>query len=196
MNFLAHLHLSGKDEGLLVGNFIADHIKGTGYLKFPVAIQKGILMHRAIDSFTDNHPVFKSSTERIRKSFGKYAPVVTDIYYDHILALNWHDYHESTLLEFANSTYCSLNKNHEYLPEKSKHFLFYLQHYNMLYNYSKIEGLEKVFNGMSARAKFDSGMEKAAGELSFHFENISEDFKEFYSDVLAMCNKFKDSSFL
>ena len=67
MNFLAHIYLSGENEGIIIGNFIADGIKGKKYEIYPHAIQKGILLHRAIDSYTDGHPTVRQSTKRLHK---------------------------------------------------------------------------------------------------------------------------------
>jgi len=38
MNFLAHIYLSGDDKDIIIGNFIADGIKGSSYTKFPEGI--------------------------------------------------------------------------------------------------------------------------------------------------------------
>ena len=65
MNFLAHIYLSGEDQGITIGNFIADGIKGKKYLSYSEDMQKGILLHRSIDSFTDQHPVVRQSTKRL-----------------------------------------------------------------------------------------------------------------------------------
>ena len=61
MNFLAHVYLSGNDPHLALGNLIADRIKGKDYINYPIPIQKGILLHRQIDTFTDNHPNFRKA---------------------------------------------------------------------------------------------------------------------------------------
>ena len=92
MNFLAHLFLSGEPGELMVGNFIADSVKGNAMNDFSEGIQKGIILHRAIDTFTDSHNEMQKSKERLRPRYKKYAPVITDIFYDHFLAVNWQDY--------------------------------------------------------------------------------------------------------
>jgi len=64
MNYLAHIYLSGNDDFLKLGNFIADEIKGKSYKEFPKDIQKGIILHRAIDDFTDHHPLVSKGAHR------------------------------------------------------------------------------------------------------------------------------------
>ena len=101
MNFLAHAHLSGKNNDVLLGNFVADAIKGNKLLKYRKEIQYGILLHRQIDSFTDKHELFMQSIDRVRKDFGKYSGIVIDIFYDHFLALNWKEYDDRELYVFV-----------------------------------------------------------------------------------------------
>ena len=86
MNYLAHVYLSGSDQNIMIGNFIADSIKGSKYLEYPIAIQKGILLHRKIDSFTDHHPSFRNSTKKLHQRYGHYSGIIVDIFYDHFLA--------------------------------------------------------------------------------------------------------------
>ena len=92
MNFLAHIYLSGTDEKILVGNFMGDYVKGRDYLKYPEDIRKGLLLHRQIDFYTDNHPIVKNSKKRIESVYRKYSGIIIDIFYDYFLATNWPDY--------------------------------------------------------------------------------------------------------
>lgn len=83
MNFLAHIYLSGDNEMVTIGNFIADGVRGKQYKKFPKDIQIGILLHRQIDTFTDAHPIVRQSTKRLHKNYSHYSGVIVDILYDH-----------------------------------------------------------------------------------------------------------------
>src|SRR5690606_5228620 len=96
--------LSKQNEALIVGNFIADDVKGNQYKKYPEAIQQGILMHREIDTFTDNHPIVENSKNLIRKFQRKYTPVVIDVFYDYFLASNFNYYSPFELKEFSLKT--------------------------------------------------------------------------------------------
>ena len=86
MNYLAHILLSGNDRRLQVGNFIGDFVKGTEYEQYPKRIKEGILLHRAIDSFTDNHPVFLETVDMLLPDFGRYSGIMADMFYDYLLA--------------------------------------------------------------------------------------------------------------
>src|ERR1700752_360781 len=101
LNFLAHIYLSGNDDQLMIGNFIADYVKGKKKDEYPPGIKKGIELHRAIDDFTDHHEITSRSKNRLRSKYGKYSGVITDLYYDHFLASNFSIYHNVPLKEFT-----------------------------------------------------------------------------------------------
>jgi acyl carrier protein phosphodiesterase len=183
MNFLAHLYLSGNSEGLIIGNFIADSVKGSSYKNYPPEVQKGILLHRLIDSYTDSHPVVEESKKRLRIKYKKYASVIVDIYYDHYLAANWNNYSETDLAAYANKIYSLIKKNQEMLPVKAAHFAKYMLRNNILEAYAAISGIEQVLQGMASRACFESNMEFAAEDLQEFYDLFEKEFTAFFKDL-------------
>src|SRR5690606_12351008 len=118
MNFLAHLYLSGNDESIMVGNFIADVVKGKKALGlFEEPVKRGIELHRVIDFFTDNHPVVTQSKDRLRLKYRHYAGVIVDMVYDHCLARNWNSYTTEPLPVFAARAYGILQQHTAILPD-------------------------------------------------------------------------------
>lgn len=193
MNFLAHLYLSGNDEQLMIGNFIADSVKGSAYQKFPEGIKKGILLHRAIDFYSDNHPVFLKSVERLRPGYRKYAGVIVDIFYDHFLAKNWKQYSDKPLDQFSSEVNSLMLKNVLYFPEKSLMFLRYAFRTNLLVSYASTEGIGEVLYGMSRRTTFKSNMELAEKDLKIHYSEFENEFKLFFEDVERFVKEWLNS---
>lgn len=187
MNYLAHFYLSGNNKQLMLGNYMGDFIKASEVEALPSEIKKGVMLHRFIDEYTDNHQEVLKSKELVRPYFKKYSPVVIDIFYDHFLALNWEKYHSDKLEDFAKKVYDLLESNIDLLPKKSLRFLQYLTQNNMLVNYKSIDGMEKVFQGMSYRASFNSGMEKAHVILQKHFVELEMHFNSFFPELNKAC---------
>jgi acyl carrier protein phosphodiesterase len=190
MNFLAHIFLSGESEKIQIGNFIADSVKGSQIQQFEPEIRLGIEMHREIDQFTDQHPVVLKSTERLKITQQRYAPVVVDIFYDHFLALYWQDYHLLPLIDFTTSFYQVTEKYLEILPAEIQKMLPYMQKDNWLYNYQTINGMKRVFEGMASRTKFNSNMLTAPEDLQNDYEFYQQEFKMYFPDVQAFCKIF------
>ena len=184
MNFLAHLYLSGNDEGLIIGNFIADMVKGKAYQNYPEPIQKGILLHRQIDSFTDNHPVFRVTKRRILLEQGRYSGVVVDMFYDHFLALEWARFSNQKLDQFVCGNYRLLIKNFRMLPPRARFILPFMIRQNWLVNYANFEPLAKIFDRMDKRTDYQSGMKTGVETLKKHYPEIKNDFFGFMPEVV------------
>lgn len=189
MNFLAHIYLSGDDDDLKIGNFIADGIRGNKYKHFPIAIQNGILLHRQIDSFTDAHPVVRKSKKRLHPRYRHYDGVIIDILYDHYLAKNWSFYCTTELDVYAAKFYKLLNSNHKILPDKIKNLLPYLIKGNWLYNYRTLDGIENVLIGMNKRTKNISKMNLAIEDLNLYYSEFENDFTLFFKDLRTFCRE-------
>lgn len=185
MNFLAHLYLSGDDDDILIGNFIADSVKGSAIKQFPKRIQEGIVLHRKIDKFTDEHPVVLKGKVRLRPEFHKYSPVIMDVFYDHFLAINWNDYSSVSLTDYVKIVYELLEENKDSFPERTKMMLPYMIGGNWLEGYSRLEGINRSLSGMARRTRFTSNMELATTELEREFTLYESEFKEFFPQLEA-----------
>lgn len=183
MNFLAHAYLSFDHEDVLVGNFVADFIKGKELDQFSPAIQTGILLHRAIDTFTDTHPLVKAAQSYLRPRFRHYSSVITDIFFDYFLGKNWERYSSKPLESFVNHTYRVLDDHLDELPESFSEMFFWMKSQNWLLHYRELEGIQKALNGLTRRAKFESKMNEATEillEKESEFELI---FFAFFKDL-------------
>jgi len=187
MNFLAHLKLSGDHEKIMIGNFIADHIRGNKIHHFPSEIKDGIMLHRKIDYYTDHHPAFIQTRTRLHKKYHKYAGVIADIFYDHFLARNWDDYSEISLSHFTSYSYGILLRNYTILPRKTKQLLPFIIMQNWLASYGKFDGLTRAFDMMARRAKNKSNMELAVDDLREDYELYKADFERFFPDIADFC---------
>lgn len=184
MNILAHLYLSKSNKNILIGNFIADAVKGKSYKKFSKEIQVGILLHRHIDTYTDTHPIVKKSMRRLNPRYRHYNGVIIDILYDHFLAKNWHNYSEIPLDIYAKNTYNFLNKNINLFPERIQYMLPFMIQYNWLETYATLEGIERVLIGMNKRTKEVSQMHLAIHDLKEFYTKFEEDFTLFFKELI------------
>lgn len=184
MNFLAHIYLSGNEEGVIIGNFIADGIKGKRYEKFPPSIAKGILLHRSIDTFTDAHPIVHQSTARLHKNYSHYSGVIVDILYDHFLAKNWNKYSDVPLDEYVQDFYELLRENFTILPARIQRMMPYMIADNWLLSYATIEGISKILAQMNVRTKGISKMNLAVAELEEYYEEFEAEFTFFFDELI------------
>lgn len=174
----------------MIGNFIADHIKGNQFKHYHKEIQKGIFLHREIDTFTDAHEIVRKSKRRLHERYRHFDGVIIDIFFDHFLAKNWSSYSTIPLQIFANNVYEILQENSEILPIKSINFIKYMIEHNILYNYQFENGIEIVLRGMNQRTKGKSQMDLAIEDLKLFHQDFENDFLIFFEDLQNHSIKF------
>ena len=172
MNYLAHIYLSNEEEEITLGNFIADGVKGKKYVQFPLGIQQGILLHRAIDSYTDAHPIVRKSTKRLHKKYSHYSGVIVDILYDHFLAKNWTQYHSIPLHKYTENFYNLINSNFDRLTPRIQKMMPYMIEQNWLLSYASIDGIGKILDQMNRRTNNQSKMNLAVLELTTYYKEF------------------------
>lgn len=182
MNYLAHIYLSNNQPELQIGNFIADSVKGRDYSSYPETIQKGILIHRKIDSFTDSHQIIKDCKRKF-SAYGHYSGVVTDIIFDHFLAKNWSNYHQVPLPQFTSDFYKLLENNMEVLPKRVQQFYPVMKKYNWLLKYQTVAGISDILYQMNIRTRNISKMNYSVIELREHYDYLEAQFTQFFKEL-------------
>ncbi|WP_350285716.1 acyl carrier protein phosphodiesterase [uncultured Croceitalea sp.] len=185
MNFLAHIYLSFDNPEITLGNFFADHIRGNKYKHLPSAVQKGILLHREIDTFTDAHPIPKQSSKRLHKNYSHYSRVIVDIFYDHFLAKNWSTYSDVPLAVYVETFYDLLEANFDILPLGTKRMMPYMIADNWLLNYANLTGISRVLEGMNRRTQNRSKMNFAIVDLEEHYTEFEAEFTAFFEELIT-----------
>lgn len=184
MNFLAHLFLSGGVEDLMIGNFIADSVKGKAYLNYRPGIQQGILLHRKIDELTDSHYITKKLGRLFKSEYRKYSGIVIDIFYDHFLSKNWNEFTDIDLKSFIKKSHNVLLKNIAVLPLRVQTFLPIMVAKNRLYSYSKIEGLKTALDRMAQYTSLPAATDFAIITLENNYEYFDKNFLIFFNDII------------
>jgi acyl carrier protein phosphodiesterase len=190
MNFLAHIYLSGDDDLIRIGNFMADGIRGKDYLKYPEMVQKGILLHRAIDTYTDRHTVFRQGKHRLHETYHHYSGVLMDMYYDHFLAKNWSNYHAIPLEIYADAFYTLLKTNESILSPRTLKILPPMRTDNWLVKYATLDGLKDILTQMDWRTKNQSGIKNGMNELLNDYEMYQNEFGLFFEEMQLFCENW------
>jgi len=184
MNYLAHLFLSANDPGDLIGNLAVDFVKGRCPYTRP-AILAGMARHHRIDNFTDAHPAFRASRRRIDPPRHRYAGVVVDLFYDHLLAVSWPRYAGQTLDEFSAWVYGQLQAHQELLPPRLQRSLPRMIGDHWLGNYARAEGIARALHSLSRRSRRATDLTPALADLTTHYDAFAADFHAFFPALLA-----------
>jgi len=184
MNYLAHIYLSGDSDEIILGNFIADYVKGNKYLNYPEQVAYGIRLHRSIDLFTDQHDFVKESINILKPGYGRYAGIVTDVFFDHFLAANWNKYSEHTLRQFAKHAHAVFLSNFLLLPFRVKQFLPFLIQHKRLESYAHRESMFQVLEIMSRRTSLPANSEWAMQILNQEYDQFEALFQSFFAEMI------------
>lgn len=184
MNFLAHIYLSGDSDEIKLGNFIGDFVKGNKYLNYPEQVALGIRIHRSIDLFTDHHRDVYTCNQLLKSGYGRYAGVVTDVFFDHFLAANWNEYSVDTLRQFAKHAHAVFLSNFGLLPFRVKQFLPFLIQHKRLESYAHKDNILPVLEIMSRRTSLPDHGRWALEILDQEYEQFESLFRSFFSEMI------------
>lgn len=180
MNFLGHLLVSGEDPLTITGNFMADGVKGRDLSAYPERLQRGIRMHRTIDSFTDTHPLTLQGRERLRAHCGKFAGVALDVFYDHAIARRWSLFHPTEPLPvFAQRMYALLTEHESLMPPQQRRMLPYMVQGDWLTSYATLEGIGRALHGLSRRVPHGDVLDGAEAVLAAHLDEYQAEAEAF-----------------
>ncbi|MEZ4758021.1 MAG: ACP phosphodiesterase [Flavobacteriales bacterium] len=183
MNYLGHLFLSGEEPLVIVGNFMADDIKGRHFHDHHPLVQQGIRLHRAIDSYTDAHPAQREGRARLRVHAGRYSGVVMDMFYDHLLARYWATFRSEPLARYADRMYRLLVEHRELMPPGIRMLLKHMAAGDWLTTYASEEGLARALSGLAARVPEGHVMRGAEAVLWADRDQYTAEFEVFMRDI-------------
>ena len=190
MNFLGHLFFSANDPQLMHANLYGDFVKGRDLSKYPLLIEKGIRLHREIDHYVDHHPVVLELIHELYVPLPKIAGIAIDLYFDHILAKTWNDYHDNPLIDFIETFYNTAPINKE---DYSAEYLFVFEKMgerNWLEQYQYMHGLTKACEGVSRRISFPNKLEEAPIVYQQFSKKIEKTFITFMEDAIPHHDTF------
>lgn len=180
VNFLAHAYLSFDRPDILVGNMISDFVKGKKKFGFTPGIQKGIALHRDIDTFTDTHPVTKSAADLFRPIYRLYSSAFIDVAFDHFVANDPANFTEASLFDFSQQVYGVLERQYAVLPGKFQQMLPYMKSQNWLFFYRQRSGIANSFEGLVRRAAYLQDSRPAFAIFEANFTQLQEYYNQFF----------------
>lgn len=185
MNHLAHLLLSEPEPGVMVGNLMGDFLRGPVDEQLPPGVQRGVRLHRRIDAFTDDHPVFRRSRRRFPAGYRRYAGIMLDVFFDHLLARHWDRYAPLPLPEFSRRVYALLESERELMPRTMQRYVYYMREYDLLTAYRRPDSVQRVLDRIARRLRRDNPLPSAGPELERLRPALEPDFAAFFPELRA-----------
>jgi acyl carrier protein phosphodiesterase len=186
MNYLAHMLCSTDSPASMLGNFIADFVKGNEEGRFPREVVEGIRHHRKADYFTDSHAVFGASRRLISSSRRRYAGVIIDVLYDHFLTTSWDRYCSIGLDAFVGRVYENLGRHQVAVPHPVPMVIEKMVREDWLRCYGTVEGIDRTFRRISGRLRRENTLNTAAEVLERNYALLQDHFHCFFPQLMAL----------
>jgi acyl carrier protein phosphodiesterase len=190
--------LSGNDENVIMGNYVADFVKGKlseeRTRTWDPDFVLGLRLHRFIDSYTDTHPLVKDVRHRIALTHGKAASVAVDLFFDHFLARDFSRYSDEMLPGFCKKIYEVIGRNTILIPEDMKGMAQAMVDGRWLETYASEVGIANSINGLARRYPFMSILAGAENDLMVNFDFYEERFQQFFPELSKASDEFLKST--
>jgi len=190
MNFLAHLHLASLAQSSLLGNLLADFVRGNPDDSFAPDVVAGIYMHRRVDVLTDGLPEVATAKRWFRPETRRVSPITLDVMWDHFVSRHW-----STLspqIELAEFVAHARANIEPHLPDTPPRFINlnnYLWEERWLERYSDMAFIANVLNGMASRRPKLDALRASWQDLEDHYEPLEQLFWQFYPRMMALAEQ-------
>lgn len=183
LNYLAHLYLSAPDDDARLGSLLGDFVKGAIGDRFAPPVARAIVLHRRLDVFTDTHAAVQRSKSRVSATRRRYAGIMIDMFYDHFLALSWHEFHTESLATFTGRVYALLERRQSELPARLKIVAPRMAAGDWLGSYVNPSNVARALDGIGTRIKRENRLGGGGEELLADYAGYEADFRAFMPDV-------------
>jgi acyl carrier protein phosphodiesterase len=183
VNLLAHLHLSaGLTAEETAGNVLADFLPND--LEPPPGIDRGIRLHRMIDSFTDRHPLVAEARELISKERRRLASIIIDIGFDYTLVQKWDEHSDTPLPQFIENGYSTIQFGARELGDLAHRLTTRMRQKKWLESYGNVEGMALTFERLTYRSDAVKKLLGAEEEVVAQLGALQRLFDQFYPELI------------
>lgn len=196
MNWLAHVFLSERDVEFRLGNLLADVVRGAERASMSANFVRGAACHKAIDAYTDAHPIVRRSRGRVAGEYRRYSGVLVDVFYDYFLATRWDRYSPIALDTFTSGFYADVQSHPIALPAAARTMLERIMRLDLLGSYRRVDGVERALRRistyLSSRWHKPFTLEQGVRDLLAHEAGFAADFDEFFPLLRAHVSTLAD----
>ncbi len=191
MNHLAHVFLAPDSPEARVGSILGDFTRGIDVSLLPVPVQQGIRHHRAVDSFTDQHPEVLASKAVFSRQRRRFAGVALDILYDHYLLRHWQRFSQTDRGIFVEGIYHELQRNEHLMPEKMAQVTRRMVEYDWFGAYRDLESIGYALDRVAGRIRFANKFTGMIDEIRANDVELEKRFLRFFPDLQSFAGDFE-----
>lgn len=161
---------------------LGDFVKGRVIDGWGEEVRAAISLHRAVDRFTDRHPLTYASRGLVSTERRRFAGILVDVFYDHFLARHWARFHPLPLTEFTQTIYGVLLPRLDEFPPRLQRILPWMVRDDWLASYVDVASVDAALQGLARRFRYAeraSGLASGVSELENNYAALERNFLEF-----------------
>ena len=193
MNWLAHLYLSKPNDEYRLGNLLPDFARPPEYRHLQPEILAGVACHNLIDSFTDSHPVFRQSINRLSPKYRRFGGIIIDVFYDHLLTAEWNCLGAPPLNEFTATVHNGIAALYPLLPPEVASRFEQVREAGILDSYRSLDGVELALSRINHRLRGNVGLAAAVEDLRRHYDSLRGDYELFFPELRGRVAQFQET---
>lgn len=192
MNHLAHVVLAGPDDGLRLGAFLGDHVRGRQALAaLPQGWADGVLLHRRIDTLSDAHPAVGALLKRLQPPWRRYGGVIFDVLFDHMLTRHWNRFGQVPLARLAGEIDTLLARHAADLPDRLVLFSRWARERKLWMSYGDRAMIDEIFRRLARRHGRPGPLAEGIVLLDAMEPDIEKAFLEMFPDLVEQVGNEK-----
>lgn len=185
MNYFAHLYLSQPTTASTVGNLLGDFAKGVDLNELPAAVSNGLQNHRAVDRFTDSHPVVKDLIRSFSTQRRRFAGIALDVYFDHLLMKHWAAFDDRELERVIQSCYHHMQTGQSLMPStRMISTTSKMVTHDWFGSYRDIESIGHALDRIASRIRFRNDFDNAIEDIKQNQQAIEQGFLAFFPELV------------
>lgn len=190
MNYLAHLHLAQLADSSLLGNLMADYVRGNPYQQWPIPIADGISLHRRIDALTDALPQVRQARQLFRSETRRVAPITLDVVWDHFLSHHWNTLvPDISLAAFLVQTRSVIEPQLAGTPPRFQTLNAWLWRERWIERYADPAFLLNVLQGMASRRPKLAALADSYQDFIDNYQQLEDLFWQLYPRMMAQAGR-------
>lgn len=190
MNYLAHLHLATLADSSLLGNFMADYVRGNIQQQWPAEVAAGISLHRRIDALTDSLPEVRTARQLFRPETRRVAPITLDVVWDHFLSRHWDKLAPDVPLQtFLSRAQRVIEPQLPGTPEGFQTLNHYVWRDRWMERYASAPYLQNVLRGMASRRPRLAALSESYYDFENNYQQLEDLFWQLYPQMMSQATR-------
>ena len=183
MNYLAHTALAQPNYYSLVGNLLGDFCKGVELTTLPKHLLAGLANHRAVDRFTDHHPLVRGAMQLFSPQRRRFAGIALDVLFDHFLIRNWQQFYPQPFAHYKQQLYIDLAAAEHLMPPLMQRTMQSVRQHDWFDSYQQLPALGRALDRIASRIRFSNQFAGMLAEIQPHYAELEQAFLQFYPQL-------------